>query len=43
MKNIIDNRTEELVDPVLIQFPQANRLTFAVGYFFLSGLEALGT
>lgn len=42
MNNIIDNRSEKLVDHILAQLPQAERLKFAVGYFFLSGLEALG-
>lgn len=40
--DIIDNRHERLVDHILAILPQAARARFAVGYFFLSGLEALG-
>ena len=40
--DIIDNRTERLVDHInqILSSTQAAR--FAVGYFFLSGLEAIG-
>ena len=40
--DIIDNRNERLVDHILKILPSADRAKFAVGYFFLSGLEALG-
>ncbi len=40
--DIIDNRREKLVDHIQTILPQANVARFAVGYFFLSGLEALG-
>lgn len=39
--DIIDNRNEKLVDQIRHILPDANRARFAVGYFFLSGLEAL--
>lgn len=40
--DIIDNRNEKLVDHIQAILPQADKAKFAVGYFFLSGLEALG-
>jgi len=40
--DIIDNRTEKLVDHILTILPQSERARFAVGYFFISGLSALG-
>lgn len=40
--DIIDNRRERLVDHILAVLPQAERARFAVGYLFLSGLEAIG-
>lgn len=40
--DVIDNRHERLVDNILKILPAATRARFAVGYFFLSGLEALG-
>jgi len=40
--DIIDNRNERLVDHILSILPATARAKFAVGYFFLSGLEALG-
>jgi len=40
--DIIDNREEKLVDHVLEFLPRSEQAKFAVGYFFLSGLEALG-
>lgn len=40
--DIIDNRDERLVDHITEILPAANRAKFAVGYFFLSGLEAIG-
>ena len=40
--DIIDNRNERLVDHILSLLPSTARAKFAVGYFFLSGLEALG-
>ncbi len=41
--DIIDNRHEKLVDHILQILPHSDRAKFAVGYFFLSGLEALGS
>ncbi len=41
--NIIDNRHEKLVDHIQTILPNTKSAKFAVGYFFLSGLEALGT
>jgi hypothetical protein len=41
--NIIDNRDERLVDHIQAILPNTKSAKFAVGYFFLSGLEALGT
>ena len=40
--DIIDNRNERLVDHIQQILPATERAKFAVGYFFLSGLEALG-
>ncbi|MEX2314894.1 MAG: phospholipase D-like domain-containing protein, partial [Thermomicrobiales bacterium] len=40
---IIDNRNVKLVDRIQQFLPESERAKFAVGYFFLSGLEALGT
>jgi len=40
--DIIDNRRERLVDHILTILPRADVARFAVGYLFLSGLEALG-
>jgi len=41
--DVIDNRHERLVDAIQVILPSVSRARFAVGYFFLSGLEALGT
>ena len=40
--DIIDNRNEKLIDHILTILPQSDCARFAVGYLFLSGLEALG-
>ena len=40
--DIIDNRREKLIDHIRAALPQADVARFAVGYLFLSGLEALG-
>lgn len=40
---IIDNRTEKLADHIRAFLPGSKSAKFAVGYFFLSGLEALGS
>ncbi|MCX7015428.1 MAG: helicase-related protein, partial [Candidatus Sumerlaeota bacterium] len=40
--DIIDNRREKLVDHIQAILPQSDVARFAVGYLFLSGLEALG-
>src|SRR5919199_2258771 len=40
--DIIDNRHERLVDHIQQLLPATERAKFAVGYFFLSGMEALG-
>ncbi len=40
--DIIDNRSEKLVDHIKQILPATDTAKFAVGYFFLSGLEALG-
>lgn len=40
--DIIDNRNQKLVDQILTCLPYTDRSRFAVGYLFLSGLEALG-
>lgn len=42
MHDIIDNREQKLVDHMRAILPSSERARFAVGYFFLSGLEALG-
>ena len=39
--DIIDNRTEKLVDAIRRILPGSASAKFAVGYFFLSGLEAV--
>ena len=39
--DIIDNRTEKLVDHIRQALPGSQAAKFAVGYFFLSGLEAV--
>jgi superfamily II DNA or RNA helicase len=39
--DIIDNRTERLVDHINRILPSTERAKFAVGYFFLSGLEPI--
>ncbi len=39
--DIIDNRTEKLVEHIRRELPSAQAAKFAVGYFFLSGLEAI--
>ncbi len=39
--DIIDNRNEKLLDHVLTIMPKCNRARFAVGYLFVSGLEAI--
>lgn len=39
--DIIDNRTQKLVDYIRRELPSAQAAKFAVGYFFLSGLEAI--
>ena len=39
--DIIDNRTDKLVDAIRRVLPCAQAAKFAVGYFFLSGLEAV--
>ena len=40
--DIIDNRSEKLVDHIKQILPASERAKFAVGYFFLSGFEAIG-
>lgn len=40
--DIIDNRRETLVDHIITILPQAGMARFAVGYLFVSGLEAIG-
>lgn len=40
--DIIDNRNEKLVDHIKQILPAAESAKFAVGYFFLSGFEAIG-
>ena len=39
--DIIDNRTERLVDHIRRILPGSQAARFAVGYCFLSGLEAV--
>jgi len=41
--NIIDNRDEKLVDHIKRILPSADTAKFAVGYFFLSGLEVVAS
>lgn len=41
--DVIDNRNEKLVDHILSILPSAQKAKFAVGYFFLSGFEALNS
>jgi len=42
LHDIIDNREIKLVDELAARFPSSETAKFAVGYFFLSGLEPLG-
>jgi len=39
--DIVDNRTVKLVDTIKSILPNSQAAKFAVGYFFLSGLEAV--
>ena len=39
--DIIDNRSRTLIDHIRVELPGAQAAKFAVGYFFLSGLEAV--
>lgn len=39
--NIIDNRNEKLVDHIRTILDSSEAARFAVGYFFVSGLEAI--
>lgn len=39
--DIVDNRTTKLLDTLKAILPTSERAKFAVGYFFLSGLEAV--
>jgi hypothetical protein len=39
--DIIDNRDEKLIDHIRQILPGSQSARFAVGYFFLSGLEAV--
>ena len=39
--DIIDNRDHKLIDELARRFPNSETAKFAVGYFFLSGLEPL--
>jgi len=39
--DIIDNRSEKLLDYILTTLPTTERARFAVGYLFLSGLRPL--
>lgn len=39
--DIIDNRYVKLIDELARRFPSSEKAKFAVGYFFLSGLEPL--
>ena len=39
--DIIDNRSEKLIDHIKQILPAAESAKFAVGYFFLSGFEAI--
>lgn len=40
--DIIDNRAEKLIDHIKQILPSTDSAKFAVGYFFLSGFEAIG-
>lgn len=40
--DIIDNRQQRLIDHIHAVLPKADMARFAVGYLFISGLEALG-
>ncbi|MCG2769271.1 MAG: hypothetical protein ABIK79_15680 [Chloroflexota bacterium] len=40
-RDIIDNRHQKLVDHIRQILPGSQAAKFAVGYFFLSGLEAV--
>lgn len=40
--DIIDNRSDKLIDCIKQILPAADSAKFAVGYFFLSGFEAIG-
>ena len=39
--DIIDNRTEKLVDQITAILQSSDRAKFVMGYFFLSGFEAV--
>lgn len=39
--DIVDYRTEKLVDHINRMLPSTEQAKFAVGYFFLSGLEPI--
>jgi len=39
--DIIDNHDVKLIDELARRFPSSEKAKFAVGYFFLSGLEPL--
>lgn len=39
--DIIDNRNEKLVDHINLILKSTDKAKFAVGYFFLSGFEAV--
>ena len=41
--DIIDNRNTKLVDTIKRYLPHSQATKFAVGYFFLSGLEAVAS
>lgn len=41
--DIIDNKNQKLIDQILTCIPYAEKSRFAVGYLFLSGLEAIGS
>jgi hypothetical protein len=41
MPDIIDNQTEKLIDHVCQILPQTESVKFAVGYFFVNGLQEL--
>ena len=42
MHDIIDNRSEKLIDHIRGILPAAESAKFAAGYFFISGFEAIG-